>query len=67
MIKEVEVEKEVQVVVTATPEPAMMMEEPAFHGNLRLGESLSTLPYSCLASKVLATCSCSSSGASSNL
>ncbi len=35
-----EVEKEVQVVVTATPEAAMMMEEPAFKGNLRLGEIL---------------------------
>lgn len=35
-----EVEKEVQVVVTATPEPAMMMEPKAFNGNLRLGEIL---------------------------
>lgn len=40
VVREVEVEKEVQVIVTATPEPAMMMEEPAFHGNLRLGEIL---------------------------
>ena len=35
-----EVEKEVQVVVTATPEPAMMEDAPTFHGNLRLGEIL---------------------------
>jgi ABC-type transport system substrate-binding protein len=35
-----EVEKEVQVVVTATPEPAMMMETPTFKGTLRLGEIL---------------------------
>ena len=40
VVVEKEVIKEVQVVVTATPEPAMMMEEPTFKGNLRLGEIL---------------------------
>lgn len=40
VIKEVEVEKQVEVVVTATPEPAMMMEPKTFKGNLRFGERL---------------------------
>ena len=35
-----EVEKEVQVVVTATPAPAVVAPPPAFQGNLRLGEIL---------------------------
>ena len=35
-----EVEKEVQVVVTATPAPAVVAPPPTFQGNLRLGEIL---------------------------
>ena len=35
-----EVDREVQVVVTATPAPAVAAPPPAFQGNLRLGEIL---------------------------
>ncbi len=40
VVQEVVKEVAVEVVVTATPEPAMMMEAPTFKGNLRLGEIL---------------------------